>query len=87
MYEGVSKSFWTELITKYTLTAINTWEATQKVMVAILKRLTHKMVIQLHLVAEGCIICSSCSRQPVGELLDTTIWRLWVEERASRYGG
>jgi hypothetical protein len=34
-------------------------------------RLTHKTVIQLHLVAESCTICSSCSRRPVRKLLDT----------------
>jgi len=31
-------------------------------MVAKLSRLTHKIVIQVHLVAESCTICSSCSR-------------------------
>jgi len=36
-----------------------------------LTRLTHKTVLQLHLVAENCIICSSCSRWPVWKLLDT----------------
>jgi hypothetical protein len=42
-YEGVSRSFRTESITKYTLTTINTlWEATQRVMAAKLTRLTHK---------------------------------------------
>jgi len=45
LYEGVSKSFWTELIMKYTLTTINTQGATQRVMVAKLIRLTHKIVI------------------------------------------
>jgi hypothetical protein len=54
MYEGVSKSFRTESITKYMLTTINTrQEATQMVMAAKLTRLTHKLVIQLHLVAES----------------------------------
>jgi hypothetical protein len=45
----------------YTLTKINTsWEATQKVMEAKLITLTHKIaIIQLHLVAESCTICSS----------------------------
>jgi hypothetical protein len=63
-YEGVSKTFRTESITKYTLTAINTrWEATQRVMAAKLTRLTHKIAVQLHLVAESCII--SRSRRPV----------------------
>jgi len=36
-----------------------------------LTRLTHKMVMHLHLVAESCIICNSCSRQPVWKILDT----------------
>jgi len=34
-------------------------------------RLTHKIVIQLRLVADRCIICSSRSRMPVRTLLDT----------------
>jgi hypothetical protein len=34
-------------------------------MVAKLTRLTHKIAIQLHLVAESCTICSSRSRRPV----------------------
>jgi hypothetical protein len=71
-YEGVSNRFRMESITKYMLTTINTrWEATQRVMAAELTRLTHKIAIQLHLVAEGCTICSSCSRRPVPKLLDT----------------
>jgi hypothetical protein len=71
-YEGVSKSFRTESIRKYTLTTIITrWEATQRVMAANLSRLTHKIAIQLHLVAESCTICSSRTRRPVRKLLDT----------------
>jgi hypothetical protein len=70
-YEGVSKSFQAESITKYKLTTINTQEATQRVMVAKLTRLTHKIAIQLHLVADSCTICSSHSRQLVKKLLDT----------------
>jgi hypothetical protein len=51
---------------------INTrWEATHSVMAAKLIRLTHKIAIQLHLVAESCTICSSLSRWPVRKLLDT----------------
>jgi hypothetical protein len=43
VYEGVSKSFRTESITKYVLTTINTrLEATQRVMAAKLTRLSHK---------------------------------------------
>jgi len=34
-------------------------------------RLTHKIAIQLHLVADSCTICSSHSRWPVWKLLDT----------------
>jgi hypothetical protein len=40
-------------------------------MTAKLTRLTHKMAIQLHLVAESCTICSFGSRRPVRKLLDT----------------
>jgi hypothetical protein len=39
-------------------------------MVANLTRLTHKIAIQLHLVAESCTICSFRSRQPVRKLLE-----------------
>jgi hypothetical protein len=42
-----------------------------KIMAAKLTRLTHKIAIQLHLVAESCTICSSFSRRPVRKLLDT----------------
>jgi hypothetical protein len=53
VYGGVSKSFWTDSITKCTLTfGITSWEATQGVMAAKLTRLTHKIAIRLHLVAE-----------------------------------
>jgi hypothetical protein len=71
-YEGVSKRFRTESIMKYTLTTIDTrWEAIQRVMAAKVTRLTHKIAIQLHLVAQSCTICSSRSRRPVRKLLDT----------------
>jgi hypothetical protein len=40
-------------------------------MTAKLTRLTHKVALQLHLVAKSCTICSSRSRQPVRKLLDT----------------
>jgi len=36
-----------------------------------LTRQTHKIAIQLHLVAERCTTCSSRSRRPVRKLLDT----------------
>jgi len=42
-----------------------------KVVVAKLIRLTHKIAIQPHLVAECCTIFSSRSRRPVRKLLDT----------------
>jgi hypothetical protein len=55
-----------------TKTTINTrWEATQSVMGTKLTRLTHKIAIQLYLVAESCTICSSRCRRPVRKLLDT----------------
>jgi hypothetical protein len=41
-------------------------------MAAKLSILTHKIVIQLHLLAESCAICSSRSRRPVRKLLPTT---------------
>jgi hypothetical protein len=69
-FKGVSKSFRTESITKYTLITINTrCEATQRVLAAKLIILTNKIAIQLHLVAEKCTICSSRSRRPVRKLL------------------
>jgi len=40
-------------------------------MAAKLTRLTHIIAIQLHLVAEGYITCSSRSRRPVRKLLET----------------
>jgi hypothetical protein len=40
-------------------------------MAAKLTRLTHKIAIQLHPVAESCTIFSSRSRRPVRKLLDT----------------
>jgi hypothetical protein len=43
-------------------------------MVAKLTRLTHKIAIQLHLVAESCTIFSSRSRWPVRKLLDTSLY-------------
>jgi hypothetical protein len=43
-------------------------------MVAKLPRLSHKIVIQLYLVAESCTICSSRSRRPVRKLLDTPLY-------------
>jgi hypothetical protein len=44
-----------------------------RVMAAKLTRLTHRIAIQLHLVAESYIICSSRSRWPVRKLLDNTL--------------
>jgi hypothetical protein len=71
LYEGVTKRFRTESITKYTLTTINTrWEATQRVMAAKLTIQTHKIAIQLHLVAESFTIYSSHSTRQVRKLLD-----------------
>jgi hypothetical protein len=85
LYEGVSKSFRTESITKYKPTTTNTrWEAIQRVMAAKLIRLTHKIAIQLHLVAESCTIWSSRSRRLVRKRLDTPsylkMWRWKVHE-------
>jgi hypothetical protein len=79
IYEGVSKSFWTQRITKCTLTTINTsWEATQRVMATKLTTLTYKIAIQLRLVAESYTICSSGSRRPVRKLLDTLSYTVHI---------
>jgi hypothetical protein len=65
------RSFRTESITKYTLASgITRCCPLQSVMAARLTRLTHKIAIQLRLVAESCSICSSRSRRPVRKLLD-----------------
>jgi hypothetical protein len=53
LYEGVTKSFRTDSITKSTTTNTTSWEATQMVMAAKLTRLTHNIAIQLNLVAES----------------------------------
>jgi hypothetical protein len=72
------QSLRTESITKYTLTTINThWEATKSFMAAKFIRLAHKIAIQLHLMAESCIICSSRSKRPVRELLDIASYFLF----------
>jgi hypothetical protein len=84
LYEGVTKSFRTESITKYTLTTRNTRrEATQSVMAIKLTRLTHKIALPLHLVAESCTICSSRSRRPVRKLLDTPSYVPNITQRES----
>jgi hypothetical protein len=66
-------------------------EATQRVMVAKLTSLTHRIVMQLHLVAESCTICSSSSRQHVQKLLDTPLYEPrklneWRMERITYQG-
>jgi hypothetical protein len=43
-------------------------------MVAKLTRLTHKIAIQLRLVAESCTIRSYRSKRPVWKLLDTPLY-------------
>jgi len=58
------------------LTTVNSRrEATQKVMAVKLTMLNHKIAIQLQLEAESCTICSSRSRRPVRELLDTPSYK------------
>jgi len=44
-------------------------------MAAKLTRLTHKIAIQLHLVAEGGNIYSSRSRRPIRKLMDTPSYK------------
>jgi hypothetical protein len=69
---GCIQKFPDWVITKYTLTTINTiWETTKRVMAAKITRLTHKIAVQLYLVAQSCTIFSSRSRWPVLKLLDT----------------
>jgi len=46
-------------------------------MVAKVTRLIHKIMIQLHLMAESCTICTSCSRQPVRKLFNSP-WYLYA---------
>jgi len=78
--QGAPKNFWTESI-KYMLTfGISRWDATQRAMAAKLTRLTHKIEIQLYLVAESHNTCSSHSRQPAQKLLDTTLIKRGTEE-------
>jgi hypothetical protein len=74
--EGVSKSFRTESITKYTLTIINTREErTQRIMETKLTRLTHKIAIQLHLVAESLPFAVLA---PGGQSGNFWIYHIWL---------
>jgi len=50
-------------------------------MAAKLTRLTHKIAIQLYLVAESYTICSFGSRRPVRKLLDTLSYSLSYRTR------
>jgi hypothetical protein len=45
-----------------------------------LTRLTHKIAMQLYLVAESSTICGSCSRQPVRKILDTPLYVFHIED-------
>jgi hypothetical protein len=69
IYKGVSKSFRTESITKEK--PMNTFRSNTKGYGGKITRLTHKIAIQLYLVAESCTICSSYFWRPVRKLLDT----------------
>jgi hypothetical protein len=59
-------------------------------MAAKLTRLTRKIAMQLHILAESYTICSSRSRRPVRKLLDTTsyavqcVWCCYMIEKGSR---
>jgi hypothetical protein len=53
-------------------------------MEATLTRLTHKIAIQLHLVAESYTICSSRSRRPIRKLLDTPSYHNITDIRQDR---
>jgi hypothetical protein len=48
-------------------------------MAAKLTILTHKILIQLHLVAESCTICSSHSRGQVRKLLDIPLYIRFIQ--------
>jgi hypothetical protein len=50
-------------------------------MAAKLTRLTYKLAIQLHLVAESCAVCSSYFRRSVRKLLDTPSCIVWNVSR------
>jgi hypothetical protein len=74
--EGISKSFRTESITKYTLTfGITRCCHLQSVMATKLTRPIHKIAIRLHPMAESCTICSSHCRRPVRKLLVTPTYK------------
>jgi len=60
------------------------WEATRRVMAPKLSRLTHKIAIQLHSMAERCTLCSSRSRRPVRKLLVTPLYSLDIKYVVSR---
>jgi hypothetical protein len=53
-------------------------------MAAKLTRLTHKIEIQLRLVAESCTICSSRYKRPIRELLDKPSYIKKRKERRLR---
>jgi hypothetical protein len=53
-------------------------------MAAKLTRLTHKIAIQLHLVAESCTICSSRSRWPVWKLFDIPSYKILLGKPKKR---
>jgi len=62
----------------------NCWEATQRVMAAKLTTLTHKIAIQLQLLAESCTICNSRCRRPVRKRLDAPSYTSKIVLRACR---
>jgi hypothetical protein len=57
----------------------NRWEASRRVTATKLW-LTHKIDIQLHLVAESYTICNSRFRRPVGKLLDTPSYIQYLQQ-------
>jgi len=77
------QKFPNRVLMKSTTIIINTrWKARQSVMATKLTRPSHKIAIQLHLVAESCATCSSRSRRPVRELLNTPSYILNTEGKA-----
>jgi hypothetical protein len=53
-------------------------------MAAKLTRVTHKIAIQLHLVADNCTICSSRSSRPVRKLLDKLLYCVSRHQKAAQ---
>jgi len=56
----------------------------RRVMAPKLTRLTHRIAMQLHLVEQNCITCSSRSRRPVRQLFDTPSHISYIRQGENR---